>query len=99
MSSDPNEHGATEKNGKSNSGLIYWDQYTLAEQRYLSLGDSIVNCAFRGGHLLVGAGVKSRMRTHYRSHKMSVWLRLIPQLHQPGEEVTDFTRALAGHSC
>lgn len=31
-------------------------------------------------------GLRSRVRSHYRSHKMSVWLRLIPQLHQPGDE-------------
>lgn len=36
---DPNEHGATEKSGKAGGGLAYWDQYTLGEQRYLSLGE------------------------------------------------------------
>jgi hypothetical protein len=25
------------------------------------------------------------MRNHYRGHKMSLWLNLIPQLHRPGE--------------
>lgn len=25
------------------------------------------------------------MRNHYRGHKMSLWLSLIPQLHRPGE--------------
>lgn len=24
------------------------------------------------------------MKSHYRGHKISVWLNLIPQLHQPG---------------
>lgn len=24
------------------------------------------------------------MRNHYRGHKMSLWLNLIPQLHRPG---------------
>ncbi|XP_026677710.1 neuroligin-4, X-linked-like [Diaphorina citri] len=31
-------------------------------------------------------GVKSKMKSHYRGHKMAVWLNLIPQLHQPGDE-------------
>ncbi|XP_024082761.1 neuroligin-4, Y-linked-like [Cimex lectularius] len=26
------------------------------------------------------------MKSHYRGHKMAVWLNLIPQLHQPGEQ-------------
>lgn len=25
------------------------------------------------------------MKSHYRGHKMAVWLNLIPQLHRPGE--------------
>lgn len=28
------------------------------------------------------------MKNHYRGHKMAVWLNLIPQLHQPGEDVS-----------
>ncbi|XP_043251310.1 neuroligin-4, X-linked-like [Colletes gigas] len=30
--------------------------------------------------------VKPRMRSHYRGHKMAVWLNLIPQLHRPGDD-------------
>lgn len=26
------------------------------------------------------------MRNHYRGHKMSLWLNLIPQLHRPGDD-------------
>lgn len=26
------------------------------------------------------------MKSHYRGHKMAIWLNLIPQLHQPGDE-------------
>ncbi|KAF6215471.1 hypothetical protein GE061_010225 [Apolygus lucorum] len=29
---------------------------------------------------------KSELKNHYRGHKMSLWLNLIPQLHQPGLE-------------
>lgn len=25
------------------------------------------------------------MKSHYRGHKMAVWLNLIPQLHRPGD--------------
>lgn len=32
------------------------------------------------------AGGKAEMRNHYRGHKMSLWLNLIPQLHRPGED-------------
>ena len=35
---DPNEHGGPYKDDKTNSGLIFWEPYSLAEQRYLSLG-------------------------------------------------------------
>nr|CAD7570841.1 unnamed protein product [Timema californicum] len=29
-------------------------------------------------------GTKARMHNHYRGHKMSLWLNLIPQFHRPG---------------
>lgn len=31
------------------------------------------------------AGNKFDMKNHYRGHKLSLWLNLIPQLHNPGE--------------
>ena len=31
-------------------------------------------------------GLKSRMKNHYRAHQLSVWLRLIPELHRAGME-------------
>ncbi|XP_026672257.1 neuroligin-2-like [Ceratina calcarata] len=30
--------------------------------------------------------MKPKMRSHYRGHKMAVWLNLIPQLHRPGDD-------------
>ncbi|XP_060517630.1 neuroligin-1-like isoform X2 [Cylas formicarius] len=30
-------------------------------------------------------GNRPEMKNHYRGHKMSLWLNLIPQLHQPGD--------------
>ncbi|KAJ2953553.1 hypothetical protein O0L34_g1155 [Tuta absoluta] len=32
---------------------------------------------------------KPEMRSHYRGHKMSLWLSLIPQLHRPGTDLPD----------
>lgn len=34
-------------------------------------------------------GSKPEMRSHYRGHKMSLWLSLIPQLHRPGVDMPD----------
>ncbi|XP_054273205.1 neuroligin-1-like [Macrosteles quadrilineatus] len=36
--------------------------------------------------LYLSLGVKSRMKSHYRGHKMAIWLNLIPQLHQSGDQ-------------
>ncbi|KAK2576577.1 hypothetical protein KPH14_005247 [Odynerus spinipes] len=30
--------------------------------------------------------LKPKMKSHYRGHKMAVWLNLIPQLHRPGDD-------------
>lgn len=34
-------------------------------------------------------GMKPRMKNHYRAHQLSVWLRLIPELHRAGMEGGD----------
>lgn len=34
--------------------------------------------------LFCKGGGEPRMRSHYRGHKMALWLNLIPQLHQSG---------------
>lgn len=31
------------------------------------------------------AGEKAEIRSHYRGHRLSLWLSLIPQLHSPGD--------------
>ena len=36
-------------------------------------------------HYFSFAATKPKMRTHYRGHKMALWLNLIPQLHKPGD--------------
>lgn len=37
--------------------------------------------------LYLEAGHSTEMRSHYRGHKMSLWLNLLPQLHRPGYEI------------
>ncbi|XP_017889552.1 neuroligin-1-like isoform X3 [Ceratina calcarata] len=37
--------------------------------------------------LYLEAGRSPEMRSHYRGHKMSLWLNLLPQLHRPGYEI------------
>ncbi|XP_014488378.1 PREDICTED: neuroligin-1-like [Dinoponera quadriceps] len=37
--------------------------------------------------LYLEAGHSPEMRSHYRGHKMSLWLNLLPQLHRPGYEI------------
>ncbi|XP_038211108.1 neuroligin-1-like [Zerene cesonia] len=39
--------------------------------------------------LYMEIGTKPGMRSHYRGHKMSLWLSLIPQLHRPGSDLPD----------
>lgn len=37
--------------------------------------------------LYLEAGHNPEMHSHYRGHKMSLWLNLLPQLHRPGYEI------------
>ncbi|XP_023720974.1 neuroligin-4, X-linked [Cryptotermes secundus] len=39
-----------------------------------------------GSQLYLSIALKPKIKSHYRGHKMAVWLNLIPQLHQPGDE-------------
>ncbi|GLV41508.1 Neuroligin 2 [Carabus blaptoides fortunei] len=39
-----------------------------------------------GTQLYLSITSKPKMRSHYRGHKIALWLNLIPQLHQPGDE-------------
>lgn len=38
--------------------------------------------------LYLEASHSPEMRSHYRGHKMSLWLNLLPQLHRPGYEIS-----------
>lgn len=33
-----------------------------------------------------GVGMKPRIKNHFRAHQLSIWLRLIPELHRAGME-------------
>ncbi|XP_022918965.1 neuroligin-4, X-linked-like [Onthophagus taurus] len=39
-----------------------------------------------GTQYYLSIALKPKMKSHYRGHKMAVWLNLIPQLHQPGDD-------------
>ncbi|XP_049947881.1 neuroligin-2-like [Schistocerca serialis cubense] len=38
-----------------------------------------------GNQQYLSLALKPRMKSHYRGHKMAIWLNLIPQLHQAGD--------------
>ncbi|XP_015588030.1 neuroligin-4, X-linked [Cephus cinctus] len=44
-------------------------------------------------------GLKPRMKNHYRAHQLSVWLRLVPELHRAGmEDVEPRHNLFRGHA-
>lgn len=45
--------------------------------------NSLVHVTFR---FFLPTATKPKMRSHYRGHKMALWLNLIPQLHRPGDQ-------------
>lgn len=40
---------------------------------------------FKQAYFPFHAGNKLDIKNHYRGHKLSLWLNLIPQLHMPGD--------------
>jgi len=32
------------------------------------------------------AEIKSKLKNHYRAHRLSFWLNLVPDLHKPGSD-------------
>ncbi|XP_063839760.1 neuroligin-2-like [Scylla paramamosain] len=42
--------------------------------------------------------LKPRIRTHYRSHQLSFWLRLVPQLHHAGKDAPETHHHLENHN-
>ncbi|TGZ46909.1 Uncharacterized protein DBV15_12068 [Temnothorax longispinosus] len=47
----------------------------------------------------LGGRLKPKMKNHYRAHQLSVWLRLVPELHRAGMEDVDSRHNLfRGHS-
>ncbi|KAM0731201.1 Neuroligin-1 [Formica fusca] len=39
-----------------------------------------------GSQQYLTIALKPKMKSHYRGHKMAMWLNLIPQLHRPGDD-------------
>lgn len=39
--------------------------------------------------MIIVTGMKPKMKNHYRAHQLSVWLRLVPELHRAGMEDVD----------
>lgn len=44
------------------------------------------------------SGLKSRVRDHYRSHQLSFWLQLVPQLHRAGKDAPEEHHHLENHN-
>ncbi|XP_051158312.1 neuroligin-1-like isoform X1 [Leptopilina boulardi] len=63
------------------SPLTWSDNNTSTSQPFWDSYDAI-------NQLYLEAGRITEIRSHYRGHKMSLWLNLLPQLHRPGYEVS-----------
>ena len=67
--------------------LVHWDSYDN-HQKYLELGKLfwLIFCFYRiVKFCCVVPGLRPRVLHHYRGHKMSIWLSLIPQLQKTGQ--------------
>ena len=84
-SGNPNKNGDIEQLRKSEL-LLHWDSYDN-HQKYLELGKFwLIFCFYRiVKFCCVVPGLRPRVLHHYRGHKMSIWLSLIPQLQKTGQ--------------
>lgn len=67
---------------------LTWEQYETGSQQYFTIGikrNSLIT-SLGVFNIIVLTALKPKMKSHYRGHKMAVWLNLIPQLHQPGDD-------------
>lgn len=74
---------------------INWDEYDPVHQKYLEIGsydsDDRIKAHMRvifspSFFIHTHTGMKPRMKNHFRAHQLSIWLRLIPELHKAGME-------------
>lgn len=78
---------------------INWEEYDSTHQKYLEIGqcrglrfiDKLVYAFPFRLHVnetmyVFSTGMKPRLKNHYRAHQLSVWLRLVPELHRAGME-------------
>lgn len=75
----------------------FWDTYDTLNQYYLEVGEFRIGRKFDSHFLhykihfcppfswIFNPGNRLDMKNHYRGHKLSLWLNLIPQLHMPGD--------------
>lgn len=69
----------------------FWDTYDTLNQYYLEIGKhflklvSFIELQILFYLFFLVLGNRLDMKNHYRGHKLSLWLNLIPQLHMPGE--------------
>lgn len=74
--------------------VVAWPRYELNTQQYLSIGrashfiiqfnQKVERGRMHQERMNLCAGSKLRVKSHYRGHKLALWLHLIPQLHRPG---------------
>lgn len=62
--------------------------FLLSDIVNVSLAQIIASMSYYKCYIIFSfvIAAKPKMKSHYRGHKMALWLNLIPQLHQPGNE-------------
>ena len=67
---------------------ITWEEYDSLHQKYLEIGKVYSNVVqiseYKYSQKI--SGMKPRIKNHFRAHQLSIWLRLIPELHKAGME-------------
>lgn len=70
----------------------YFDLY------YVVLNDNINVISILNNTTFWTLGLTSRVRNHYRTHQMNLWLKLIPQLHNAGKDASASHNHLTNHN-
>jgi neuroligin len=92
---NPNEHHRQDtvlvvSKERNRFRSITWDEYDPVHQKYLEIGKVSSNFLSKVPWNLItflpSPGMKPKMKNHFRAHQLSIWLRLIPELHKAGME-------------
>ncbi|XP_058130589.1 neuroligin-1-like [Anopheles ziemanni] len=81
---DPNEAGHQQQGGQVQSPPPVHPDYGTAKER-TRFRQITWETYETTTQQYLSISTKPKMRTHYRGHKMALWLNLIPQLHRPGD--------------